>query len=241
MKYLLIALLLGGLVLPVESFGQKKRRKDTLVVIHTEFGDMTVRLYEETPKHKANFIKLAEKGFYDGTTFHRVISEFMIQGGDPLSKADSTRMRAGSGGPGYTLPAELVPGFFHRRGVLAAARLGDAQNPQRESSGSQFYIVQGKKFSAAELQMAEQRVRQVLGPGYQMTEEMKEAYMEQGGSPWLDQQYTVFGEVIDGLEVIDKIAQQPLNGNVPQEPIPITMEVEVMRLRKIARVYDHEY
>lgn len=174
--------------------------KDTLIEISTDLGTMKLKLYKETPLHRANFIKLAGEGFYDSLLFHRVIKGFMIQGGDPQSKNAAPGQMLGSGDVGYKIPAELVDTLFHKKGVLAAAR---DNNPQKASSGCQFYIVQGKVMNENEIAMAEQRM------GFKMSEEQKKAYMTLGGSPWLDRNYTVFGEVIEGLDVIDKIAAVP--------------------------------
>ena len=170
----------------------------TYALIETEFGNVKVELYNSTPKNKANFIKLANEGFYDDLLFHRVIPGFMIQGGDPDSKNAQQGQPLGQGGPGYTLDAEI--GEVHVRGALAAARLADQANPERQSSGSQFYIVSGQKFDEA---MLNQVVQQ---SGIQYTPEQRKAYLEQGGYPPLDGAYTVFGRVVDGMEVVDKIA-----------------------------------
>jgi len=194
--------------------------KDRIVLITTQFGDIKVRLFNETPNHRDNFIKLAKAKFYDGTLFHRVIKNFMIQGGDPISKLPDSLSKAGSSGPGYTLPAEIVPKYFHKKGVIAAARLGDAINPQKESSGSQFYIVQGKVFSDAELTNMEKMT------GKTFTEEQRLAYTTVGGTPHLDGNYTVFGEVISGLDVVDKIAAvATLPGDRPKENVKMTVKV----------------
>lgn len=169
-------------------------------IISTQYGDMTGVLYNETPFHRDNFIQLVKEGFYNDLLFHRVISDFMIQGGDPDSKNAPAGKQLGQGGPGYTIQAEFNKNFIHKKGALAAARLGDQMNPQRKSSGSQFYIVQGKKMSPAEMnQMA-----QYTGINY--TEEQINIYKSIGGTPFLDGQYTVFGEIVQGLDVIDKIA-----------------------------------
>lgn len=170
----------------------------TYALIETEYGNMKVELYDSTPKHKENFIKLAKEGFYDSLLFHRVIPGFMIQGGDPDSKAAQPGQPLGQGGPGYTISAEI--GAVHTRGALAAARLGNQANPQRESSGSQFYIVAGQKFDENVLNQMEQQT------GVQYTPEQRQAYLENGGYPPLDGEYTVFGHVVEGMEVIDKIA-----------------------------------
>ena len=172
----------------------------TLVEIQTSFGNMLVKLYDETPQHKANFLKLSEEGFFDDLLFHRVIAGFMIQGGDPTSRNATPGARLGSGGPGYQVPAEFNPYLIHKKGALSAARTGDAVNPDKMSSGSQFYIVQGQPVEEDQLKMFERR------KGLEYSEEQKQTYVNDGGTPFLDMDYTVFGEVIDGLEVIDKIS-----------------------------------
>ena len=178
-------------------------KPEQLVKISTEYGDMVIKLYNGTPLHRDNFIKLAKGHFYDGTLFHRVIKNFMIQGGDPDSKGAAPGQKLGNGGPGYTIPAEFRKEYFHKKGVLAAARESDDVNPDKASSGSQFYIVQGRKWTNTELNTMEQQ-RHHLIPW-----EQKEVYMKIGGTPHLDGEYTVFGEVITGLEVIDSIAALP--------------------------------
>lgn len=175
--------------------------QECLVSMETNYGSMTIRLYDETPKHRDNFIKLAESGYYDEMLFHRVIDGFMIQGGDPNSKNAKSGQRLGTGGPGYTIPAEFVAEHAHVRGALAAARQGDAVNPKKESSGSQFYIVHGKEVSESVIKNMEAR------KGITYSDEVKEIYKTQGGTPFLDQEYTVFGIVEKGQEVIDKIAK----------------------------------
>ena len=243
------------------------------VIIKTTEGDITVRLYDETPLHRDNFLKLAKEGFYNGTLFHRVIKDFMIQGGDPDSKGAPAGASLGTGGPGYTVKAEMVyPQLFHKRGALSAARLGDEMNPERESSGSQFYIVWGKVYKQPELkqmekQMAMQQEQQVFntlvaahraeimemrrnrdraalqelqdrliaetkakvkeGGVPTFTAEQAEAYTTVGGTPFLDGQYTVFGEVESGLEVVEKI--QTCETNHADRPLKdVVMEVEVI-------------
>lgn len=171
--------------------------KMTKFVIHTDYGDMKGFLYNETPKHRDNFVKLAKAGYFDGLLFHRVISGFMIQGGDPDSKNAKPGQVLGSGGPGYTVPAEFNPKFIHKKGAMAAARTGDQINPQKASSGSQFYIVQGQKWDPAQL---EGRY-----PNKYSTDQ-KQEYKNLGGTPFLDGEYTVFGEITAGLDVLDKIA-----------------------------------
>jgi cyclophilin family peptidyl-prolyl cis-trans isomerase len=195
------------------------RDKERMVLISTTYGDIKVKLYNETPQHRDNFVKLAQEGFYDGTLFHRVIREFMIQGGDPNSKNASPDAQLGSGGPGYNIPAEILPTFYHKKGALSAARLGDQVNPKRESSGSQFYLVQGKKWTEEELKPFEQR-------GLKMTPEQKEAYKTIGGVPHLDGSYTVFGEIVEGLDVLDKIANVPTKqADRPESDVKMTVKL----------------
>ena len=188
------------------SFAQNtdKQKKDTdkvyYVKIETSYGDMVVKLYNETPLHRDNFIKLVKDGTYDGLIFHRVINQFMIQGGDPKSRDAKPGQMLGDGELGYTIPAEFVPGLFHKKGALAAARQGDEVNPKKASSSCQFYIVQGTTWDANRLKMVEQRM------GKSFTAEEAEVYATLGGTPFLDGDYTVFGEVVEGMEVIDKIA-----------------------------------
>lgn len=173
---------------------------ECLILIETKYGDMKVRLYDETSKHRDNFIKLAEDGYLDGTLFHRIIDGFMIQGGDPDSKNAAPRAALGMGGPNYKIPAEINPELLHYKGVLAAARQPDVYNPEKESNGSQFYIVQGGEITDAMLTRYQQR------KGIKYTKEQRSKYKKLGGAPQLDMEYTVFGEVVEGLEVIDKIA-----------------------------------
>ena len=171
-----------------------------LVEIETDLGTMTIQLSNATPQHRDNFLKLAEEGYFDGMLFHRVIDGFMLQGGDPDSKNATPSQALGMGGPGYTVPAEFVDSLVHVKGALCAARQGDQVNPQKRSSGSQFYIVQGKPLTTEELGMMEAR------KGIRYTKEQRDGYTAQGGTPILDRDYTVFGRVIKGLDVIDKIA-----------------------------------
>jgi cyclophilin family peptidyl-prolyl cis-trans isomerase len=172
---------------------------DDLVEIQTPVGNMLVKLYNETPQHRDNFIKLVETGYYDSLIFHRVISGFMIQGGDPDSRDAKPGQRLGMGSPGYQIPAEIDSRFIHKKGALAAARTSDQVNPEKKSSGSQFYIVQGEPLSENQLENMERR------KGIKYTEKQRETYMSAGGTPFLDMEYTVFGEVMSGLEVIDSI------------------------------------
>lgn len=185
----------------MESTTENKNSSDVLVDIKTTMGDIEIRLFGDTPKHRDNFVKLVNDGFYNGTLFHRVINEFMVQAGDPDSKNAPAGQMLGSGDPGYTIPAEIdYPNHFHKRGALAAARTGDNVNPNRESSGSQFYIVTGKVFNDSILDIMEPRL-----PGGKIPEKIRQAYRTEGGTPHLDGAYTVFGEVVKGMDVVDKI------------------------------------
>lgn len=208
-------------------------RKDHLVVIITGLGKMTLVLSDQTPRHKANFVKLAGEGFYDGLLFHRVIENFMIQGGDPNSRNAGPEVLLGSGRHGENIPAEFVPELFHKRGVIAAAR---DNNPEKSSSGCQFYIVHGRKWSEEELDKQIQRA--VRKPD----QDQKSTYLSVGGTPHLDGNYTVFGEVIDGLEVIDKIASVKTNPqNRPREDVKMEVKVEVWKKKKISKTYNYRY
>ena len=189
-----------------------------LVEVETPYGFMMVELYNATPEHQDNFTKLVEQDFYDSLLFHRVIQEFMIQGGDPKSRNADRLKSLGSGGPGYTIPAEFVDTLLHVKGALSAARTGDRVNPEKRSSGSQFYIVQGKPLTDRELDVIESR------KNIRYTTEQREVYKTLGGTPILDQNYTVFGQVIEGLEVIDAIADQATNSqDRPRENIWMKM------------------
>ena len=241
------------------------------VIISTPLGDIKVRLYDETPAHRDNFLKLAREGFYNGTIFHRVIKEFMIQGGDPESKGAPKGKQLGSGDAGYTLPAEFNPSLFHKRGALSAARLGDNVNPEKRSSGCQFYIVWGKAYTEGQIgqlerqsfMQAQQSVFDELarknrdkimelrrnrdqaglmdlqndliaqteaivkekGLG-KLSEEQKKAYTTIGGTPFLDGQYTVFGEVEEGLDIVGDIQEAATDHNDrPLEDIPMQVRV----------------
>lgn len=188
----------------------------TKVLFKTTFGDITVALYDDTPQHKANFIKLVNDKFYDGVLFHRIIKGFMIQGGDPNSKTAKAGQRLGDGDVGYTIPAEFVAGHYHKRGALAAAREPDQVNPQKASSGCQFYIVDGTVYDNDKMTLIAKRTGKTFSP------EQVQAYTTVGGAPWLDGDYTVFGEVIKGMDVVDKIAGQQKDGNDrPLEDIKI--------------------
>lgn len=177
------------------------QEKETLVDLTTQYGTIRLKLYNETPLHRDNFIKLVKEGFYDSLLFHRVINGFMIQGGDPNSKNAQPGQMLGNGDVGYKIPAEIKDSLYHKKGVLAAAR---DNNPKKESSGCQFYIVHGRKFQDPELAGFEQR------SGKKLTDAQKELYKNTGGSPWLDGDYTVFGEVVSGMDVVDQIAATPV-------------------------------
>ncbi|MEC8141603.1 MAG: peptidylprolyl isomerase [Bacteroidota bacterium] len=254
-----------------------ENRTEEVAVISTKYGEMIVRLYDATPEHKANFLKLAKEGFYDSTTFHRIIEGFMVQGGDPNSKDDNLR-NDGQGGPGYTLPAEIVRGYIHKKGALAAARMGNDTNPDMRSSGSQFYIVHGRQRTERDVDQllaqannnieqglistyvgspenteVKQRIDQAIMDGNTgivseiiteikplatkdfeplvYTPQQREVYMTQGGVPYLDGSYTVFGEVIQGLAVVDSIVQAKKNyADRPVEDIPMIVRVQTKTL-----------
>ena len=240
----------------------KTDNKMTKVELETTFGNIVVELYNETPQHRDNFIKLVNEGYYDGVLFHRVIKDFMIQAGDGNSKTAGPETSLGDGDPGYTIPAEFVyPKYFHKRGALAAARTGDQVNPERRSSGSQFYIVTGKVYGSDDLKMMAQRMGEMKkqevfrrlvmenrsrieelqkaqdNAGMQelqneliqlteaevfaLTDEQIEAYTTIGGTPHLDGQYTVFGEVIKGMDVVDKIQNTQTDNERPTNDIKI--------------------
>ncbi len=206
-------------LLALFSLSACSRSQETIIIIETPMGKMKARLFDSTPKHKANMIKLVKEGYYDGTLFHRVIPNFMIQGGDPESKKAAAGMMLGNGGPGYTIPAEI--GKFHFKGALAAARLGDAVNPKKESSGSQFYIVQGQPADANNISIM------TAGKNILYSQADLEKYAKIGGTPFLDGGYTVFGEVFEGLEVIDKITAVECNAaNRPMADIPMKISIQ---------------
>ncbi len=195
---------------------------DCLVEIETDFGIMIAVLSDETPLHRDNFSKLAEEGFYDGLIFHRVINSFMVQGGDPKSKNAKKGVPLGGGGPGYEVPAEINTALAHVKGALAAARTPDHINPDKKSSGSQFYIVHGKTVSESILDRMEG------SKDIRYTPEQRKAYLENGGTPFLDQNYTVFGQLISGYDVLDKIANVEKDGrDRPNEDIK--MKVRLIR------------
>jgi len=197
--------------LPAEA---QKSQEEHMIKIETSIGNMLIKLYNETPAHRDNMIKLINEGFFKDQLFHRVIKDFMIQGGDPHSTEAEKGQRLGSGGPGYTVPAEFHKNLIHKKGALAAARKGDAVNPEQASSGSQFYLVQGRVLTPEEINILSQRGRASF------TEESAGIYTTLGGTPHLDGAYTVFGEVVEGLEVLDAIASQPVDAyNRPLEDV----------------------
>lgn len=195
------------------------------VKIHTTYGDMTVLLYDETPLHRDNFAKLVKEGYYNDLLFHRCIKGFMVQGGDPNSRNAAPGAQLGVGGPPYKIPAEFNRNLIHKKGALAAARQGDMVNPKKESSGSQFYIVQGSVMNDMQIDQVQRYVQQ-KDSTFQYSPAQREIYKTIGGTAQLDMDYTVFGEVIDGLNVIDSIAAQPTNqANRPNMDIKMTMEI----------------
>ena len=200
-----------------------KKEKETLVEITTPYGIMVAKLYNSTPLHRDNFIKLVKQGFYDSLLYHRVINGFMIQGGDPQSKhADSVAMLGNGSAPGERVPAEFRNNLFHKKGALAAAR---DDNPQKASSNCQYYIVQGKRIDTAQLNSIEKNIKNG-NPAFAYTEAQKEIYGRLGGTPFLDQNYTVFGEVISGLDILDKIASaQTRPGDRPVADIWMKMKI----------------
>lgn len=203
---------------------KKARKRD--VLLQTNYGDIVLRLYDSTPLHRDNFLKLVKTGYYDSALFHRVIQNFMIQGGDPNSKHAKPGEPLGNGGPGYKIPAEFRATLFHKKGVIAAAR---DNNPEKASSGSQFYIVQGRIFTDAGLDSIETfRLN-----GRKIPVEQREVYKTIGGTPHLDQNYTVFGEVVKGLDVVDKIAEvQTSKGQDRDRPL---QDVRILKAKLIRR------
>ena len=189
------------------DFKRDTPKGGTKVLMETTEGPIVLLLYDETPIHRDNFLKLVESGTYNELLFHRVIERFMIQAGDPKSREAQPGQPLGDGTLGYTLPAEIVPHLFHKRGALCAARQGDDVNPKRESSASQFYIVQGMVFDETQLNKLSERFHKKFSP------EQVKAYTTIGGAPHLDGDYTVFGEVLDGMEVVDRIANAKRDGN----------------------------
>lgn len=204
-----------------EADRQKVTATDTVqhqVLIETTMGNILVALYSDTPQHRDNFMRLVREHVYDSLLFHRVIPDFMIQGGDPKSRYAAPEDRLGNGDLGYTVPAEiLVPQHYHVRGALCAARQGDEANPQRRSSASQFYIVTGRTFTADELASINYDLYQATRGKVTLTEEMLQTYQTTGGAPFLDGQYTVFGEVLEGMDVVDSI--QHVERNADDRPL----------------------
>lgn len=270
----LLTILVCGFVACKSDKKAKDMSEETKLKIETTAGDIVVKLYNETPQHRDNFIKLAENGTYEGTLFHRVIKDFMIQAGDPDSKNASKGQMLGAGDVGYTIPAEFVyPKYFHKKGALSAARQGDNVNPQKASSGCQFYIVTGKVYSDSALLSMEQQMNQMRfnnlfntlaskhakdiykmrkagdqeglmnlqdtliaqvekqladQPEFRFTPEQVKAYTTVGGTPHLDGEYTVFGEVLEGMDVVDKIQRVKTDRNDrPEEDVKI-IKVEVL-------------
>lgn len=280
-KYFLIIMLALSVLSCKTNDKQKNTTKDSKApenafIIHTSYGDMKGFLYNETPLHRDNFIKLVNEGFYDSLLFHRVIKNFMIQGGDPESKNAPKGKQLGNGGPGYTIPAEIKSEFIHKKGALSAARMGDNVNPKKESSGSQFYIVQGVAYDSTRLIGMEQKLianqsskqvynyiqlpenielkfkldslrmakdNQTLHTAWEeakaksaeyyknegpigFTDLQKQIYSTIGGTPHLDKEYTVFGEIYEGLEIIDTIANvKGDRSNRPLEDVKFTIEM----------------
>lgn len=215
---------LAALVVLFGSIQVQAQEAETIVQIDTDKGKIKVKLYNDTPKHRDNFIKNVNDHLYDGLLFHRVIKQFMIQAGDINSKDAPIEQHLGDGDLGYTIPAEIVfPKYFHKRGVLAAARVGDEENPERASSASQFYIVTGKFFTEMELDKMEKE------QGITFTPEQREAYMLEGGTPHLDGKYTIFGEVIKGMKVVDKI--QFTETNAEDRPVE-NIRIKSMKIIK---------
>lgn len=221
-------LLLSIILISLNTFAAKP--KNTYVKVSTSYGQVFIQLFNETPKHRDNFIKLAKEGTLNGTLFHRVIKGFMIQGGDPNSKTATAGQTLGDGDLGYKVDAEFVPTLFHKKGVLAAAR---DNNPEKASSASQFYLVQGKVYTDAELDAVEKgRLA-----GRKIPAEQREIYKTIGGTPFLDQTYTVYGEVVKGLEMVDKIADLPVAAaNRPVEDVKMQVSLVVKKeLRKLLK------
>ena len=201
--------------------------KHQYIRIKTDKGECIILLYNSTPKHRDNFVKLAKEGLYNGTLFHRVIKAFMIQGGDPDSKRATAGAELGNGDVGYTIPAELRDSLFHKKGALGAAR---DDNPEKASSGCQFYIVQGKKFTDAQLDSVEVKRLHFKIPAWE-----REVYKNDGGSPHLDRNYTVFGQVVKGLDLVDSVAVVKTDGNDRPEA-DIKMEISVLKRRQAKKI-----
>ena len=204
--------------------------KEKMVEIKTDLGTIVVKLYDSTPLHRDNFIKLVKQGFYDSLLFHRVIQDFMVQGGDPQSKnADSAAMLGNGEAPGEMIPAEFNDNLIHKKGALAMAREGDEVNPKKTSSSTQFYIVEGKTFTDDEMDKIEERFK------IKIPEDHRKVYRTVGGTPFLDMNYTVFGQVVDGLDVIEKIADAAKDDN--NRPLnDIKMKITLLK-KKDAKKY----
>jgi cyclophilin family peptidyl-prolyl cis-trans isomerase len=208
------------IILLICFLGLGSCQRDYLVSFKTDFGEMKAILHNQTPKHKANFVKLTKEGFYNNLLFHRVINSFMIQGGDPNSRNAAQGVALGVGGPQQKIPAEFVPELFHKKGALAAAR---DNNPEKASSGSQFYIVQGRVWDDENFE--KQMARTIRKP----TDEQRKVYQTLGGTPHLDGNYTVFGQVIEGFAVIDSIAKQ--KGDAQNRPLrDVRMQVSIKKV-----------
>lgn len=216
-----IILALGLLLVQLSVYSQSVKR--TEVLLQTSMGNVRILLYNETPKHRDNFLKIVNSKQMDGMLFHRVVKDFMIQTGDPDSRKAKPGQVLGNHQIGKDFPAEIIyPQFFHKRGALAAARQPDNENPDKKSSGSQFYIVWGKKFSEHQLNFYQSVIDTVTNFKVKFTPEIRKVYQEVGGTPFLDGQYTVFGEVTEGLEVIDRIQQVEVDAwSRPKEDVKI--------------------
>lgn len=217
----LAAILAAFAVLPSAAQSDSTARRE--VILETTKGNIRIALYNETPRHRDNFIRLVDEGFYDGLLFHRVIYNFMIQAGDSASRNAQPGQVLGDSPESYKIPSEIhYPQLFHKRGAVAAAREGDSVNPSRESSASQFYIVYGSRFNDAMLDNEQQKLDRQTGGSIKMTPEIREAYKNTGGTPHLDGQYTVFGEVVEGLDTVKEIDWADTDSNArPIEDIRI--------------------
>ena len=229
MEKLYVVLLAFSLLGGISCSQPVKKIDGPIILISTDLGDIKVKLYNETPLHRDNFLKLVKTGFYNGISFHRVIPQFMIQAGDARTRGDSLVLKTTGKDSVYTLPAEFRPGLFHKRGALAAARMGDDVNPQKASSGTQFYIVQGRIFTETSLDSVETfRLK-----GRKLPAAHREVYKTIGGAPHLDQNYTVFGEVVSGMEIVDKIAQKPTTGR-PGGDKPL-QDIKILNAKLVKR------
>lgn len=233
MNRLIVSTLLLFCLLPIMAQGEQAVvATDSSAVRHqvllqTSKGDMVVELYNDTPKHRDNFLKLVREGYYNGNLWHRVIANFMIQTGDSTTRHAQPGERVGDRGLSYTIPAEIVfPKYFHKRGALAAAREGDKANPERKSSAAQFYIVYGSPFSEVGLDRIQQRLDERTDSMVKLTPAIREVYRLRGGTPHLDGQYTVFGEVVQGLNVLEEIQAVPVDkNNRPLDDVRITKAI----------------